>query len=148
MFELPPCYPQLKLTECQGQINSHPVTEIRWLPGSESLFLAAHHDGSIVVYDKDKEDAVFVAEDEGEQSKTNPHNAGFFLKKSVTSVNHKTNPVAYWSVSRQPINAFAFSPDSIHLAVVSEDGCLRIIDYVKEKYVCIPCRVVCGHVAN
>jgi len=41
--------------------------------------------------------------------------------------------VAFWKLSNQLINAFAFSPDSRHLAVVSEDGSLRIIDYLKEQ---------------
>ena len=36
-----------------------PVTDIKWLPESESLFMAAHQDGSMIVYDRDKEDAAF-----------------------------------------------------------------------------------------
>ncbi|KAF8468972.1 WD40-repeat-containing domain protein [Kalaharituber pfeilii] len=116
-----------------GQINAHAVTDIKWLPDSESLFLATHMDGSMVVYDKDKEDAIFVPEEEIESDKGEKKEFGLTIKKSVESKNQKTNPVAYWTVSRQPINAFAFSPDCVHLAVVSEDGCLRVIDYVKEK---------------
>lgn len=87
--------------------------------------------GSMVVYDKDKEDAPFVPEEGLNSEKV----TGFKVKKSVESKNQKTNPIAYWNISKQPINAFAFSPDCLHLAVVSEDGCLRIIDYVKEKWV-------------
>jgi hypothetical protein len=55
------------------------------------------------------------------------------IKKSVNSKNQKTNPVACWKVSNSKINAFAISPDSRHLAVVSEDGSFRIIDYLKEE---------------
>lgn len=132
----------------QGIINGTPVSEIRWIPGSESLFLAAHMDGSLVVYDKDKEDAQFSPEEEqlatngsstnGESdSSTNGvnHNLKIQINKSVHSKNQKTNPVASWKLSNQRINAFAFSPDNRHLAVVSEDGSLRIIDYLKEEYV-------------
>ena len=95
--------------------------------------MAAHMDGSMIVYDKDKEDASFVSEHDTEPDNNRQKESGFIMKKSVESKNQKVNPVAYWSVSKQPINAFAFSPDQVHLAVVSEDGCLRIIDYVKEK---------------
>ncbi|TKW58514.1 putative catabolite repression protein creC [Colletotrichum tanaceti] len=126
-----------------GIINGTPVSEIRWIPGSESLFLAAHMDGSLVVYDKDKEDAQFSPEDEvatngstnGESDSTNGvnHNLKIQINKSVHSKNQKANPVASWKLSNQRINAFAFSPDNRHLAVVSEDGSLRIIDYLKEE---------------
>ncbi|KAB5566881.1 catabolite repression protein creC [Coniochaeta sp. 2T2.1] len=127
-----------------GIINGTPVSEIRWIPGSETLFLAAHMDGSLVVYDKEKEDALFTVEEEaakenGETNGTNGTNgAAHFsthiqVKKSVHSKNQKTNPVAVWKLSNQRINAFAISPDNRHLAVVSEDGSLRIIDYLKEE---------------
>jgi WD40 repeat protein len=100
-------------------------------------------DGSLVVYDKEKEDALFTVEEEaaeenGETNGTNRaavnHSTHIQVKKSVYSKNQKTNPVAVWKLSNQRINAFAISPDSRHLAVVSEDGSLRIIDYLKEEY--------------
>ncbi|CAH0014768.1 unnamed protein product [Clonostachys rhizophaga] len=126
-----------------GIINSTPVSEITWIPGSENLFLAAHMDGSLVVYDKEKDDAQFNPEDEasgapngtdgenGAASKTKGNKIQ--VVKSVHSKNQKTNPVAAWKLSNQRINAFAFSPDNRHLAVGSEDGTLRIIDYLKEE---------------
>ncbi|CAI4217501.1 unnamed protein product [Parascedosporium putredinis] len=100
-----------------GIINTSPVSEIKWIPGSENLFLAAHMDGNLVVYDKEKEDAVFNPNEESAAS---------------SGENQKTNPVALWKISNQRINSYAFSPDNRHLAVVSEDGTLRIIDYLKE----------------
>ena len=107
--------------------------------------MAAHMDGSLVVYDKEKEDAVFAPEEEeathkenGENGETNgaSHAAHVQLRKSVHSKTQKNNPVAFWKLSNQRINAFAFSPDNRHLAVVSEDGSLRIIDYLNEE--CVP----------
>jgi len=72
----------------------------------------------------------------------------------------KFNPVSHWKVSKQAINgeslvfstlpfrmlahaslvtlAFAISPDQQLCATVGEDGCLRIIDLVEEKYVDLP----------
>lgn len=130
--------------QVQGVINGTPVSEIRWIPGSENLFLAAHMDGSLVVYDKEKEDAPFVPDEEqvngsgtetpdGTNGTTQPN--GIQINKSVHSKNQKTNPVAAWKLSNHRINTFAFSPDNRHLAVVSEDGALRIIDYLKEEFV-------------
>lgn len=101
-------------------------------------------DGLLVVYDKEKEDAQFVPED-GEPSGSISGSDGaqaapitergikMQIQKSVDSKNQKTNPVAAWKLSNQRINAFAFSPDNRHLAVVCEDGTLRIIDYLDEE---------------
>ncbi|KAF2279757.1 WD40 repeat-like protein [Westerdykella ornata] len=119
-----------------GNINRTPVSDIKWLPNSENLFIASHADGALVVYDKEKEDAVFVAEDASAPdlpSQNGERKPSLTVRKSVNSRNQKTNPVAYWKVSNSKINAFSFSPDCQHLAVVSEDGSFRIIDYLKEK---------------
>ncbi|PQE33203.1 WD domain-containing protein [Rutstroemia sp. NJR-2017a WRK4] len=123
-----------------GIINSTPVSEIRWIPGSENLFLAAHMDGSLVVYDKEKDDAAFLPEEGAVDTNGTTQNDGnvdpsakLHIDKSVHSKNQKFNPVSFWKLSNQRINAFAFSPDNRHLAVVSEDGTLRIIDYLKEQ---------------
>jgi WD40 repeat protein len=121
-------------------VNPSPVSEIRWIPGSESLFLAAHRDGSLVVYDKERDDVAFVPEEGGTSSingekGNDAEEETLHVSKSVNSKNQKFNPVSCWKLSNQQINAFAFSPDCKHLAVVSEDGTLRIIDYLKEQYV-------------
>ncbi|ESZ96715.1 hypothetical protein SBOR_2859 [Sclerotinia borealis F-4128] len=127
-----------------GIINSTPVTQIRWIPGSENLFLASHMDGSLVAYDKEREDAAFVPEEAGPETNgsvpseeyldsASKSKAKLRIDKSVHSKNQKFNPVSFWKLSNQPINNFAFSPDNRHLAVVSENGTLRIIDYLKEQ---------------
>jgi catabolite repression protein CreC len=112
------------------------VSDIRWLPNSENLFLASHYDGSLIVYDKEKEDAPFVAEataaGDGASSESGKK-PRLQVRKSVNSRNQKTNPVSYWWASSARINAFAFSPDCRLLAVVSEDGSFRIIDFLREK---------------
>ncbi|PWY99541.1 WD40 repeat-like protein [Testicularia cyperi] len=40
-----------------GCITPAPVTQVRWLPGSENLIMAAHADGTMLVYDRDREDS-------------------------------------------------------------------------------------------
>ncbi|CAG8589395.1 3997_t:CDS:2 [Funneliformis caledonium] len=73
----------------QGVINSSSVTMVKWMPGSENLFMASYSDGSIIIYDKDKDDQSFTASTGNEEER--------------------------W-----------------HVAIVSVDGCLRIIDFVEE----------------
>ena len=111
--------------------------DICWLPESENLFLAAHADGSLICYDKEKEDAPFIPDGAKDDSEMHPPTAPeeFVTQKSVYSVHQKSNPVSYWSVSKHALNAMSLSPDGKHLAVVSEDGTLRIINIMKEKYV-------------
>ncbi|KAI5286375.1 hypothetical protein KEM54_006837 [Ascosphaera aggregata] len=46
-----------------GIIVKSSVNDIKWIPGSENLFIAAMGDGSLVVYDKEREDAPFVSEE-------------------------------------------------------------------------------------
>jgi WD40 repeat protein len=100
-------------------------------------------DGSLVVYDKEKDDAAFSPEENGNQTNGNSTSEDsvdqvapkLHVDKSVHSKNQKVNPVSFWKLSNQRINAFAFSPDNRHIAVVSEDGTLRIIDYLKEQCV-------------
>lgn len=118
-----------------GQITTSPIQSILWLPNKENLFVSAHMDGTLVVYDKEKEDAIFVPEEPSpvENGHTNgePH-YGFKVKKSVQSREQKTNPIAVWKVSNMKINGMAFSPDGQMLAVVCEDGTLTIFDYINE----------------
>lgn len=143
----PPRRTQL-LPSSQNVISSSAISSIRWLPGSENLFLASHMDGTLIVYDKERDDAAFIPElnNTTTPNGTKPYNlfnfdlsnsaselAPLHINKSVNSKNQKANPVASWQISNHRITAFAFSPDSRHLAVVSEDGSLRIINYLKEQ---------------
>lgn len=101
--------------------------------------MAAHVDGTLIVYDKERDDAAFVAEENGPfvtiSRSSNQNQRPLDVKKSLNSRNQKSNPVASWKISNHRINDFAFSPDSRHLAVVTEDGFLQIIDYLNEQCV-------------
>lgn len=107
--------------------------------------MAAHHDGTLVVYDKEKEDSAFVPEEDANVPITALPDGRrlprLLIKKSVQSRNQKTNPVSCWKVTNQRINDMAFSPDGKMIALACEDGSLRIIDYLKEQceinpYIC------------
>lgn len=99
--------------------------------------MAAHFDGAVVVYDKEKDDAPFVPE-EGMGATSSRSTDGkrvprLKIRKSVQSRNQKTNPIAYWKATSQRINGMAFSPDGKYLALACEDGSLRILDFLKEE---------------
>jgi WD40 repeat protein len=113
-------------------INPNPVFDIKWIPGSTNLFIAAHGDGSLVVYDKEKEDVAFVPES-SDVSPITYDKPRMQLYKSVQSQNQKANPVAYWRLSKQRINSLAFSPDGKYLAAGTEGGRLYVIDHHKER---------------
>lgn len=115
-----------------GVINNSPVSHIKWLPGSENLFMAAHANGVLVVYDKEKEDALFTSEANAHYER-DPARLPLEVLKSVNSKNQKTNPVSFWKLANQKLSSFSFSPDQRHLAVVLEDGSLRLMDYLKEE---------------
>jgi WD40 repeat protein len=118
-----------------GVVSNSPVTHIKWIPGSENLFMASHANGQLVVYDKEKEDALFTPEiqDQSAEALKASSRQPLQVLKSVNSRNQKTNPVALWKLANQRISHFAFSPDQRHLAVVLDDGSLRVMDYLKEE---------------
>ncbi|KAG0088323.1 hypothetical protein BGZ93_010479, partial [Podila epicladia] len=107
----------------QGLIKDSPVTVIKWMPGSETQFMVAFQDGSILIMDKERDDVAFTA--------PNPPTDNRF---HVTRPKHgKHNPISHWQVSKKPITAFASSPDLQHVAVVGLDGGLRVIDIHTER---------------
>lgn len=122
----------------QGIINATAISRIRWIPGSENLFIAAHLDGSLVVYDKEKEDTPLTVDDipNSGQHGFEPGNRKMALQvlKSSHAKNQKTNPVAFYKVTNYRINDFELSPDGRFAAVVSEDESLRILDLLREQY--------------
>ena len=44
----------------QGRICNSPCTAVRWVPGSPNLFLVSHMDGTMIIYDKEREDGAFT----------------------------------------------------------------------------------------
>ncbi|KAJ7085728.1 catabolite repression protein creC [Mycena belliarum] len=142
----------------QGSITNSPCTAVRWVPSSSTLFLVAHADGTIIVYDKERDDGGFTPQDpvgtttdspsEGQQRSTkewdpidsifvtippwHPVSSGTGLAK-VDKV--AKNPVSHWRVARRAVVDFVFSPDVKYVAAISEDGCLRVIDALAEQLV-------------
>uniref|UniRef100_V5E4M9 Uncharacterized protein n=1 Tax=Kalmanozyma brasiliensis (strain GHG001) TaxID=1365824 RepID=V5E4M9_KALBG len=134
-----------------GCIANSAVTQVRWLPGSENLIMAAHADGSIVVYDREREDpsdfspATWEALAGSTASSSSAAlqsalaaavaaaNASGLSGKGKETAWSRLNPVSHWAVSKTRITDFAFSPDYSHVAITAEDGILRIADVNSER---------------
>ncbi|XP_067239450.1 WD repeat-containing protein 20 isoform X1 [Chanodichthys erythropterus] len=100
-------------------IDKSPVTCLKWVPGSESLFLVAHASGCLYLYNV-----------EHTCGTTAPHYQ--LLKQGDNYTVHtgksKTarNPLLRWTVGEGAVNEFAFSPDGKFLACAGQDGFLRV----------------------
>ncbi|KAJ2081662.1 hypothetical protein H4R24_002186 [Coemansia sp. RSA 988] len=100
---------------------------VRWLPNADSLFIVGTADGSLMIMDRTKEDFCVPA-----LATADKHVDSMDTFEVAYPLKPKSNPVAYWKVSNSPITSIAFSPDAQRVAVTSEDGALRIIDYPSE----------------
>lgn len=106
----------------QRLIDKSRVTCVKWVPGSESLFLVAHSSGNMYLYNV-----------EHTCGTTAPHYQ--LLKQGESFAVHTCkskstrNPLLKWTVGEGALNEFAFSPDGKFLACVSQDGFLRVFNF-------------------
>uniref|UniRef100_A0A8C7F904 WD repeat-containing protein 20 n=1 Tax=Oncorhynchus kisutch TaxID=8019 RepID=A0A8C7F904_ONCKI len=111
-----------KLFNEERLIDKSGVTCVRWVPGSESLFLVSHSSGSLYLYNV-----------EHTCGTTPPHYQ--LLKQgdgyAVHTCKSKSarNPLLRWTVGEGALNEFAFSPDGKFLACASQDGFLRVFGF-------------------
>ncbi|XP_013865392.1 WD repeat-containing protein 20 [Austrofundulus limnaeus] len=111
-----------KLFNEERLIDKSRVTCVRWVPGSESLFLVAHSSGSMYLYNM-----------ENTCGTTAPHYQ--LLKQGENYAVHTCksksarNPLLRWTVGEGALNEFAFSPDGKFLACASQDGFLRVFGF-------------------
>ncbi|XP_062267385.1 WD repeat-containing protein 20 [Platichthys flesus] len=111
-----------KLFNEERLIDKSRVTCVRWVPGSESLFLVAHSSGSLYLYNV-----------ENTCGTTAPHYQ--LLKQGENYAVHTCksksarNPLLRWTVGEGALNEFAFSPDGKFLACASQDGFLRVFGF-------------------
>ncbi|EMR08218.1 hypothetical protein PNEG_03387 [Pneumocystis murina B123] len=117
----------------QGVINSSPINCIKWIPGTEDLFMAAHNDGSLIIYNKEKEKCFFV-QNESFIEKSDSYE--FKVLKSLSDTeNQRYNPISYWQLYKHSPTSLSFSPVSCHVAVAFSNGTLKLIDYKNEKHI-------------
>ncbi|XP_069853635.1 WD repeat-containing protein 20 isoform X4 [Dipodomys merriami] len=110
------------LVTIQRLIDKSRVSCVKWVPGSESLFLVAHSSGNMYLYNV-----------EHTCGTTAPHYQ--LLKQGESFAVHTCkskstrNPLLKWTVGEGALNEFAFSPDGKFLACVSQDGFLRVFNF-------------------
>lgn len=106
----------------QRLIDKSKVTCIKWIPGSPNQFIVAHGSGQMYVYNE-----------ELPASATSPHYQTFKQGDAFSVHTCKTkstrNPLYRWVVGEGSINEFAFSVCARYLALVSQDGYLRVFNY-------------------
>ena len=112
----------------QRTIEKGIVTCIKWVPGTESMFLAAHSTGNIYVYNKEyptcSVELVYTV-----MRRDRDFSIEYCRSKTPC------NPVFKWIVGRGSVNDLTFSPDCKHIAFASEDGYLRVFDYEKQELI-------------
>ncbi|GFR80096.1 WD repeat-containing protein 20 [Elysia marginata] len=98
------------------------VTCIKWVPHSPNQFLVSHGSGQMYLYNE-----------ELPCGQAPPHYQPFKQGDGFAVYTCKTkntrNPLYRWVIGQGAINEFAFSPCSNYLAVVGQDGHLRIFQY-------------------
>ena len=82
----------------QGRICNAACTAIRWVPESPNLFLVSHADGTIIVYDKEREDGAFTPQEPG----TSPPSSSPLDAMSTADSQGEWNPLDSIFVTMPP----------------------------------------------
>ncbi|CAF3598986.1 unnamed protein product [Rotaria socialis] len=115
-------------------LDKSKVTCIKWLSFPRTYFIASYSSGYLYVYDEQlnyqrdtniQPTYATIKDDE----------KNFSISYTKNNTKQARNPISRWSIGNGSINEFAFSPDSVLLAVVSQDGFLRIFNYDKMELV-------------
>lgn len=108
----------------QRLIDKTKVTCLKWLPKSPNLFLASHSSGHLYLYNE-----------ELQCTPAAPNYQNFKSGDGYTILTCKSkstrNPLYKWTFNTDncSINEFCFSPCGSMLAIVSQDGFLRVFHY-------------------
>ena len=106
----------------QRLIDKSKVTCIKWIPASPNQFLVSYSSGQLYVYNEE-----LMCGATPPHYQMFKHGDGFSIHTCKTKSTR--NPMYRWVVGEGAINEFAFSPCAKYLAIVSEDGYLRVFDY-------------------
>lgn len=106
------------------------MTCLKWLPGSSNHFLAAHASGHLYLYNEDLPCTPATPT-------YAPLRSGDGFAVHACKAKQPRNPLHRWTftttASGGAINEMAFSPCGQLLAIVSQDGFLRVFDYERQE---------------
>eukprot|EP00731_Ephydatia_muelleri_P027221 Em0019g94a len=110
------------------EIEESPVTCIKWVPGTENQFVSSHRSGHLYVWttenvNKSVAPQMYIQHNEIQDTV-------IFTPKP----RHRSPLIFKWKVGYGAISSFAFSPDSTHLAIVNQDGFLRVYDFKNQTF--------------
>ena len=126
------------------------MTCIKWLTNPKTYFIASYSSGYLYVFDEQlnyqrdtniQPTYATIKDDEKNFSISyiKVRRILQFVGEMKDLFQNKSkqarNPIARWSIGSGSINEFAFSPDNTLLAIVSQDGFLRIFNYEKMELV-------------
>ncbi|KAJ3211644.1 hypothetical protein HK099_007956, partial [Clydaea vesicula] len=96
--------------------------------GSEHIFLVSHLDGTVITYDKEKEESSFTP-----LIPTSEQHS--FIVPLTFQPQKKCNPIGWWSFGgkNSHVTSFSFSPDLKTVACCTINGFLRLIDIQTER---------------
>lgn len=116
---------QGKLYNEERLIDKTKVTCLKWIPGSENQFLASHTSGCMYMYNEELPCTPTTPSYQ-------PYKCGDGYIVLACKSKSTRNPLYKWCFGQQEnssINEFCFSPCGQHLAIVSQDGFLRVFHY-------------------
>jgi len=106
----------------ERMIDKTRVSCLKWAPGRQDTFLVSHASGQLYTYQADLECGNLPPQ--FQFHKGGEGFTGYTCKTKATK-----NPVYRCSIGAGPINEFVFSPCGAYLAVVSQDGMLRVFHF-------------------
>lgn len=109
-------------------MDSTRVTAVKWVPGSEHQFVSSHRSGNLYMWTTESHATSKVYGPPNYILHKEPLDAKIYAVKQK----HKSPLLFRWSIGHGSINSFAFSPDSIHIAIVSQDGFLRVYNFKEQ----------------
>lgn len=104
------------------------MTCVKWIPSSVSKFLVSYTNPNLYTYDINLPS--LISEPALATIKTGN---GFSIE--INKKEQSCNPICRWKVGQSGINQMSFSPCSKYLALVSQDGYLRIFDYYERELI-------------
>ena len=104
------------------------MTCVKWIPSSVSKFLVSYTNPNLYTYDINLPS--LISEPALATIKTGN---GFSIE--INKKEQSCNPICRWKVGQSGINQMSFSPCNKYLALVSQDGYLRIFDYYERELI-------------
>lgn len=107
---------------------SSAVSMIKWIPGSDELFIAAFKDGSVMIMGKERDDQAFVIPEPTSWTESQWVFYGLYHLLLLSWMNrfyatrpHKSskyNPISYWKVSKEGLTGNILLYESITIVLL------------------------------